>query len=55
MKAKHFAAHCRHRSLVNSCSPCHQVYFLAKVIGVWPMTKIGVSILKTISLALCDL
>ena len=55
MKTKHFPAYCRHRSRVYSCSPCRQVYFLAKIIRVWPMTKIGVSILKTISFALCDL
>ena len=34
---------------------CHQVNFWAKVIAVLAMIQTGVSILKTTSLALCDL
>ena len=35
--------------------PCHQVNFWAKVIPVLAMIETDMSILKTISLAFCDL
>ena len=35
--------------------PCHQVNFWAKVIAVLAMIETDMSILKTISLAFCDL
>ena len=38
-----------------SCFPCYQVNFWAKVIAVLAMIETDMSILKTISLAFCDL
>ena len=55
MKTENFPAHGRHRSRANPTLLVITVNFLATLFVCFGEIQTGVSILKTISLALCDL